>query len=236
MAGQLKLIPSLMCMYSCTRATCALHDVGGLRTQQMLSEGDEVQYGLLASPDAAVQSCMLGGVLASQRLRVFSAAIVQQRMGHGLLQHAKGPPQSRDELQEPKTHAKTASKKPVSQATAMGPTVQRKQIMSAASAAAKPLPVSVPQPKDVLARQQGYEARPGSPEVCKAAAALTAEGKERARRSMSILKKTKSKLGVTLQNAQVWRYACCRKGDPKSGLHYVTPNCCDVLSNFRTQA
>ena len=201
-----------MCRYSGTQATCALHDVGGLRTQQLPSEADDEKYGLLVSPDAAVQACMLGAVFASQRLRIFSAAIVQQCMGHEFLQRATSPLQAHNEPQEPQTHAKTAVKKATLQATATSSTLQHTQMRSASTAAAESLPASPPQLNGALSRQQGFEAGSGSPPACSAAPALTAEGKQRAQHSVSMLEKTFDKLGSTLQKAQVWCHACCRKG------------------------
>ena len=207
------LLPSMMCRYSGTQATCALHDVGGLRTQRLPSEADDEKYELLVSPDAAVQACMLGAVFASQRLRMFSAAIVQQCMGHEFLQRATSPSQAHDELQEPQTHAKTAVDEATSQATAASPTLQHAQMRTStsATAAARPLPASAPRLNDVLGRQQGFEPCSASPPACSAAPALTAEGKLRAQDSVSMLKETVDRLGLTLQNAQVQRHACCRK-------------------------
>ena len=207
------LLPSLMCRYSSTQATCALHDVGGLRTQRLPSEADDEKYGLLVSPDAAVQACMLGAVFASQRLRMFSAAIVQQCMGHVFLQRATSPSQAHNELQEPQTHAKTAVDEATSQATA----------------AAEPAPASAPQLNDVLGRQQGFKPCSGSPPACSAAPALTMDGKQRAQDSISMLKETVDELGSTLQSAQVWCHACCRKKTPKDWSTQWHQSCHDVL-------
>ena len=204
--------------YSGTHATCALHDVGGLRTQRLPPEADDEKYGLLVSPDPAVQACMLSAVFASQRLHMFSAAMVQQCIGHEFLQRATSPLQSHNELQEPQTHAKTAVNEATSQATAASPTLQHAQMRTStsATAAAEPLPASAPQLKDVLSRQQGFEPCSGSPLARSAAPALTAEGKQRAQDSVSMLKETVDRLGFTLQNAQVQRHACCSKKRLKS--------------------
>ena len=188
----------------------------------MLSEAENGKYGLLVSPDAAVQACMLGAVFASQRLRIFSAAIVQQCMRHESLQRAKGPPQTRNKLQEPNTHERTAVEEAKSRTTAASSTRQRTQMRSAATAAAEALPASTPELSNVLARQQGFEARPGSPPACSAAAALTAEGKQSAQHSVTMLKKMFKKLEITLQNAQVQCHACYRKESAKVDLRNGT--------------
>ncbi|CAK0782896.1 hypothetical protein CVIRNUC_006091 [Coccomyxa viridis] len=190
--------------HSGTQTTCALHDVGGLRTQRLPSEADDEKYGLLVSSDAAVQAGMLGAVFASQRLRMFSAAIVQHCMGQEFLQRATSPSQAHNELQEPQTHAKTAVDEATSQATAASPTLQHAQMRTStsATAAAESLPASSSQLNDVLARQPGSETCSASPPACSAAAALTAEGRQQAQHSVSMLKETVDRLGSTLQNAQ----------------------------------
>ena len=223
------LLPSLMCRYSSTQATCALHDVGGLLTQRLPSAADDEKYGLLVSPDAAVQACMLGAVFASQRLRMFSAAIVQQCMGHVFLQRATSPSQAHNE--EPQTHAKTAVDEATSQATAASPTLQHAQMRTStsATAAAEPAPASAPQLNDVLGRQQGFKPCSGSPPACSAAPALTMDGKQRAQDSISMLKETVDELGSTLQSAQVWCHACCRKKTPKDWSTQWHQSCHDVL-------
>ena len=212
------LLPTLMCRHSGTQTTCALHDVGGLRTQRLPSEVDDEKYGLLVSSDAAVQAGMLGAVFASQRLRMFSAAIVQHCMGQEFLQRATSPSQAHNELQEPQTHAKTAVDEATSQATAASPTLQHAQMRTStsATAAAESLPASSSQLNDVLARQPGSETCSASPPACSAAAALTAEGRQQAQHSVSMLKETVDRLGSTLQNAQVQCHA--KAGIPKTGL------------------
>ena len=136
------LLPLLMRRYSGTHATCALHDVGGLRTQRLPPEADDEKYGLLVSPDPAVQACMLSAVFASQRLHMFSTAMVQQCIGHEFLQRATSPLQSHNELQEPQTHAKTAVNEATSQATAASPTLQHAQMRTSTSATAAAEPAA----------------------------------------------------------------------------------------------